>query len=263
RQDAPHRVRPLRGGQPARPGRRATRELRLSRLHAQLRKDAEGEVHGAAADGAHEVAGEAEGGEARASAASARVHPGGRSLSALGRWGSRAVLRGSHEREQHRRLPDGYRLALAAGPQAPQPDAPSVVGTDGAIHRPVASTRAYLSPLSPRPLRRCHPRQEPDAVMPHVRICGGGYEQSSSLLRLSSDWGGGPPYPPSAHRSSLGLDRDCPRHYIRPASSSAASKSVLAPYSMSSMGVNSSSQWLRPPRDGTKIMPVGPIAAMY
>src|SRR5206468_4306593 len=98
--------------------------------------------------------------------------------------GSRAVLRGSHEREQHRRFPDGYRLALVAGPQAPQPDAPSVVGTDGAIHRPVASTRAYLSPLSPRPLRRCHPRQEPDAVMPHVRICGGGYEQSSSLLRL-------------------------------------------------------------------------------
>ena len=185
RQDAPHRVRPLRGGQPARPGRRATRELRRSRLHARLREDAEGEVHGAAADGAHEVAGEAEGREGRPSAASARVHPGGGRLSALGRWGPRAVRRGSHEREQHWRFPHGHRLALVAGPHAPQPDASSVVETDEAIHRPVASTRTYLPSLSPRPLRRCHPRQEPDAVMPHVRICGGAYEQSSSLLRLS------------------------------------------------------------------------------
>src|SRR5439155_21241550 len=80
---------------------------------------------------------------------------------------------------------------------------------------------------------------------------------------LSSDLGGGgPPYPPTAPRSSRGLDRACPDAYGRPASSSAARKSVLAPYSMSSMGVNSSSQWARPPRDGTKIMPAGPIAAM-
>src|SRR5437667_7663 len=97
---------------------------------------------------------------------------------------------GFEHREEAERIQDGYRLALVAGPQAPQPDAPSVVGTDGAIHRPVASTRAYLSPLSPRPLRRCHPRQEPDAVMPHVRICGGGYEQSSSLLRPTTVPGG-------------------------------------------------------------------------
>jgi hypothetical protein len=135
------------------------------------------------------VAGEAEGGEARASAASARVYPGGRRLSALGRWGPRAVLRGPHEREQHWRLPDGYRLALVAGLEAPQPDASSGVGPDEAIHRPVASTRSHLSSLSPRALRRCHPRQEPDAVMPLVRICGGGYEQSSSLLRLRSPSG--------------------------------------------------------------------------
>src|SRR5438445_1833841 len=136
-----------------------------------------------------QVAGEAEGREGRPSAASARVHPGGGRLSALGRWGPRAVLRGSHEREQHWRFPHGHRLALVAGPHALQPDASSVVETDEAIHRPVASSRTYLPSLSPRPLRRCHPRQEPDAVMPHVRICGGAYEQSSSLLRLSSSTG--------------------------------------------------------------------------
>lgn len=52
-------------------------------------------------------------------------------------------------------------------------------------------------------------------------------------------------------------------HYAFPASSAAARSRVFAPGSMSSMGVNSSSQWLRPPREGTKIMPVGAMAAMY
>ena len=52
RQDAPDRVRPLCGPRPARPWRRETGDLQLSGLHAQLREDAEGKVHGAAADDA-------------------------------------------------------------------------------------------------------------------------------------------------------------------------------------------------------------------
>ena len=51
--------------------------------------------------------------------------------------------------------------------------------------------------------------------------------------------------------------------YPRPARSRAAPRRVLAPCSMSSIRVNSSSQWLRPSWDGTKIMPAGPMAAMY
>ena len=47
-----------------------------------------------------------------------------------------------------------------------------------ALRRPLASARAHLPSLSARALRRHHPRQEPDAVMPLVRICGGGYERS-------------------------------------------------------------------------------------
>jgi hypothetical protein len=39
-------------------------------------------------------------------------------------------------------------------------------------------------PLSPRSLGRHHPRWEPDAVMPLVRICEGGGQQCSSLLQL-------------------------------------------------------------------------------
>src|SRR5437879_842072 len=53
-----------------------------------------------------------------------------------------------------------------------------------------------------------------------------------------------------------------PGHSAR-ASSAAARSNVVAPYSMSSIGVNSSSQWLRPPRDGTKIIPAGPTVARY
>ena len=37
----------------------------------------------------------------------------------------------------------------------------------------------------------------------------------------------------------------------------------MAPCSTSSIGVSSSSQWLRPAREGTKIIPVGAMAAMY
>src|SRR5206468_3723169 len=56
----------------------------------------------------------------------------------------------------------------------------SAVGADETLHRPVAATRPHLPSLSPRAPRRCHPKQEPDAVMPHVRIRGGGHEQSSA-----------------------------------------------------------------------------------
>src|SRR5881296_248090 len=134
-------------------------------------------VHGAAADGAPAMAGEAQG---RTPATSARASLGGRSLSALGRSRARAVLRRAHEREQYWRLSLGHRSALVAGPQAPQPEPSSAVGADETLHRPVAATRPHLPSLSPRAPRRCHPKQEPDAVMPHVRIRGGGHEQSSA-----------------------------------------------------------------------------------
>ena len=89
--------------------------------------------------------------------------------------GPRAVLRGAHEREQHRCLPPGRRPALVAGPEAPQPESSSVVGADDAVPRPVAAPRSRVPSLPAGAVCRCHPRQEPDAVMPHVRICGGGY----------------------------------------------------------------------------------------
>ena len=63
RQDEDHRVRPLCGTRSAKPWRRQTGDLQLPRLHAQLRKDPEGHVYGAAADDAPEVASQAAGTE--------------------------------------------------------------------------------------------------------------------------------------------------------------------------------------------------------
>src|SRR2546422_181855 len=72
---------------------------------------------------------------------------------------------------------------------------------------------------------------------------------------------------PSPDQSLRGFGHRYPSLPLCPqacsASSSATRRRVFAPFSMSSMGVNSSSQWLRPPREGTKIIPAGPIAAMY
>src|SRR6266851_4191617 len=49
----------------------------------------------------------------------------------------------------------------------------------------MVSAGSCLSSLSSRALGRLHPRWEPDAVTPLVRICGGGHERSWSLLRLT------------------------------------------------------------------------------
>lgn len=68
---------------------------------------------------------------------------------------------------------------------------------------------------------------------------------------------------PARSERKRGACRDPRRYPARPARLAAARKRVLAPCSMSAIEVNSSSQWLRPPREGTKIMPVGQMAAMY
>jgi RNA-directed DNA polymerase len=142
-----------------------------------------------AADDAPEVAGEAESGKSRAQAAHASAHPRARRLSAVGRFWTRPLLRRAHERPGNKRLPPCRWLALAPCPQTAQPErSPAApVGPDETHHRPVASARSYLASISPRPARRHDPRQEPDAVIPHVRICGGGRGQPRFLLRLPSN----------------------------------------------------------------------------
>src|ERR1700686_163743 len=79
-------------------------------------------------------------------------------------------------------VPSG--AALASRAVAAQPERSRPLGSHAAPHPPLAARAYRLSSLSPAPHGRRHLRQEPDAVVPLVRIRGGGYEQSSSLLRL-------------------------------------------------------------------------------
>src|SRR6516225_275181 len=53
-----------------------------------------------------------------------------------------------------------------------------------ASHHPLAAYAYHLPSLSSTPHGRPHLRQEPDAVVPLVRICGRGCERSRFLLRL-------------------------------------------------------------------------------
>jgi group II intron reverse transcriptase/maturase len=67
---------------------------------------------------------------------------------------------------------------------AAQPDGLRVVVAHGASEYAVAPDSPYLSSV-PEPAPGVHdPRQEPDAVVPHVRICAGGDGRPSSLPRL-------------------------------------------------------------------------------
>src|SRR6266702_2666423 len=95
-----------------------------------------------------------------------------------------SLLRGAHEQlgDRHVSVPGG--LALAPRARAAQSHRVRLLGADAPAHRAVAAPCARMSSLSPEATWRRHLRQEPDAVMPLVRIRGGGYEQSSSLLRL-------------------------------------------------------------------------------
>src|SRR2546422_5136489 len=96
-----------------------------------------------------------------------------------------SLLQGAHEQlgDRHVSVPGG--LALAPRARAAQSHRVRLLGADAPARRAVAAPCAHLSSLSPEATWRHHLRQEPDAVMPLVRICGGGYEQSSSLLQLS------------------------------------------------------------------------------
>ncbi len=96
-------------------------------------------------------------------------------MAGSGRRWAHPVLRGAHERPGHRLVPVPGGLALAPRAGAAQSHRARLLGADAPARRAVAAPCAHLSPVSPEATWRCHLRQEPDAVMPPVRICGGGY----------------------------------------------------------------------------------------
>jgi hypothetical protein len=165
--------------QPTEARRAETRELQLPGIHAHLREDPDGEVQGAAADDANEDAGEVEGAQRAISTAPARTHPGARRIHRRGGSWAHEVLRRARKFTSHQRLSLGSGAAMAEGARTPEPEGAAALGPDGEVPRPVATVRPRLSSLSIAAPCRHNLRQEPDAVMPLVRICAGGGPKGS------------------------------------------------------------------------------------
>src|SRR6266404_5732151 len=159
--------------------RRETGNVQLPRFYAYLRKEEEQwAVYGVAANDTQETADEAERGESRTSATHARTHPRPGPMAASGGTGAHSVLRRALEPKRAVDLSVPSGTALASRAVATQPERTRPLGPHAAPHQPLVATAYCLSSLSPASPGRRHLRQEPDAVVPLVRIRGGGYERS-------------------------------------------------------------------------------------
>jgi hypothetical protein len=67
-----------------------------------------------------------------------------------GEW-THPLLRSAHEQPRAELVPIQGRLALASGAVAPQPKWPSILGSDAALDRPLASSGARISSFSSAP----------------------------------------------------------------------------------------------------------------
>src|SRR5205809_7953215 len=126
-------------------------------------------------------------------------------MAARGRGRASAVLRGAHESARAVHILFSGGATLVAHAAATEPDRSYHLGADAAAHSVLAASGAHYSSLAPEATWRCHLRQEPDAVIPHVRIRGGGYEQSSSLLRLAFELAFGPALEEYSSRPARGM----------------------------------------------------------
>ena len=117
------------------------------------------------------------GNQGRASSAYARARACDGCLCALGSAWPYALLRCTDECSVGQSLSHGTGTNLVASAQTAQPEKSSALGADGAPSCAVASAYSHLSSLSVGTLWRYYLRQEPDAVILHVRIRGGGYGQ--------------------------------------------------------------------------------------
>src|SRR6185503_2102339 len=98
-------------------------------------------------------------------------------MAALGGCGTQPLLRCAFEPRLAVgvSLPRGTRLVSDAA--APKPEDALDLGADAPFDKPLAASSDVASPLSFVAHWRQHLRQEPDALVTLVRICGGGDQQ--------------------------------------------------------------------------------------
>ena len=104
-------------------------------------------------------------------------------IPAFGRHRSLPVLRRADERQGAGRVLRGHRTVVVSYAAPAESTPPGPVGTHAPPDVPLAASAAHLPALSLRAPRRRHPRWEPDAVVPLVRICAGGAGRPASLPR--------------------------------------------------------------------------------
>src|ERR1044072_2754802 len=98
-------------------------------------------------------------------------------MAVLGSRGTQPILRGACEPwvAVCVSVPCGTRLVSHFA--ATQPENATHMGADAPLDESLAATACASSPLSPATAWRHYLRQEPDALVTHVRICGGGVQQ--------------------------------------------------------------------------------------
>src|SRR5260370_23366211 len=99
-------------------------------------------------------------------------------MAASGGAGTHPVLRSAPEPKRAVDLSVPSGAAVASRAVAAQSERSRTLGSHAAPHHSLAACAFCLSSLSPAPHGRRYLRQEPDAVVPLVRIRGGGCEQS-------------------------------------------------------------------------------------
>ena len=176
----PDKTRLIEFGRFARDNRRRTRtrqtaDLRLPGVHALLRQDTEGQVHGPAADQCQTPASQAAGGQARTAdgACTDPIAEQGQYLRAVvaghGRYFG-VPCNGARLRSFRHQVGRLWHRTLCRRSQSQAPD----LATHVSIDRALVACPAHLPPVPEPASDRHDPRQEPYAVAPHVRICGGG-----------------------------------------------------------------------------------------
>ena len=123
--------------------------------------------------GARKGGGEAGRGQGRVETTNARPRPGGGPVAPVGVGRSLPLLRSPDEQPGVGCVPFPARSALASRDVSTQPAWAGPLGSDVPPDCSLPASCSHLSCLSFASSRRHHLRQEPDAVIPLVRICGG------------------------------------------------------------------------------------------
>ena len=134
-----------------------------------------------ATDDAKEAAGQTQGDQRDASTTPARTHRGSGQMAQERADGALSVLCRATQHPGDGSLPALDGATLVSRAPTPEPEDPDRRTRNGPPDRSLAAPTSHLAPLPGSTPARDHPRQEPYAVIPPVRIRAGGGPKGPSL----------------------------------------------------------------------------------